>query len=228
MTKNFWAIGTLKYRKSMKNYPISSNFGPKSKKFQVLIFYPRYNKLEWSKIPSHATELLNNSTFFYSFGWNKDDWRKSVLFRCLFFRFFGQSARSNGFLTSDRLPTKTHPRQADINKFQSPDLQHRRFFPVWGTVPYCRCMNDFRSTCTDTWKVPSGQIGSSWEWYHWIGLEKDINHFYFQFCIFEKTSKFRAASFKNASNHPTCWDHGLYGYKWRSFPPNRAPKMREN
>ncbi len=25
--------------------------------------------------------------------------------------------------------------------------------------------------------VPSGQIGSAWEWYHWIGLEKDINRF---------------------------------------------------
>ncbi len=24
-------------------------------------------------------------------------------------------------------------------------------------------------------KVPSGQIGSAWEWYHWIGLKKDIN-----------------------------------------------------
>jgi hypothetical protein len=28
-------------------------------------------------------------------------------------------------------------------------------------------------------KVPSGQIGSTWEWYHWIGLEKDINRFWF-------------------------------------------------
>ncbi len=26
-----------------------------------------------------------------------------------------------------------------------------------------------------TLKVPSGQIGSTWKWYHWIGLEKDIN-----------------------------------------------------
>jgi hypothetical protein len=25
-------------------------------------------------------------------------------------------------------------------------------------------------------KLPSGQIGSPWECYHWIGLEKDINH----------------------------------------------------
>ncbi len=26
-------------------------------------------------------------------------------------------------------------------------------------------------------KVPSGQIGSACEWYHWIGLEKDINRY---------------------------------------------------
>jgi len=25
-------------------------------------------------------------------------------------------------------------------------------------------------------KVPFGQTGSAWEWYPWIGLEKDINH----------------------------------------------------
>jgi hypothetical protein len=37
-----------------------------------------------------------------------------------------------------------------------------------------------------------------------------------------------AASYKNASNHPACWDHRLYVHKPRSFPPNRAPKMRES
>ncbi len=30
--------------------------------------------------------------------------------------------------------------------------------------------------------VPSDQIGSAWEWYHWIGLEKDIN--LYRFLIF--------------------------------------------
>ena len=54
-------------------------------------------------------------------------------------------------------------------------------------------------------KVPSGQIGSAWEWYHWIGLEKDINRymffiFYFWSWIFYKTSKFWAAPCKNESN----------------------------
>jgi len=33
-------------------------------------------------------------------------------------------------------------------------------------------------------KVPSGQIGSAWEWYHWIGLEKDINRYGFSFFFF--------------------------------------------
>jgi hypothetical protein len=28
-------------------------------------------------------------------------------------------------------------------------------------------------------KVPSGLIWSAWEWYHWIGLEKDINRYRF-------------------------------------------------
>jgi len=32
-------------------------------------------------------------------------------------------------------------------------------------------------------KVPSVQIGSAWEWYHWIGPEKDINRY--KFLIFD-------------------------------------------
>ncbi len=81
-------------------------------------------------------------------------------------------------------------------------------------------------------KVQYSQIGSASEWYHWKGLEKDINRyrffiFYFWFWIFEKSSKFWAASYKNASNPPTCWDHGLYGHKPQSFLPNRAPEMQE-
>jgi hypothetical protein len=30
-----------------------------------------------------------------------------------------------------------------------------------------------------TLKVPSGQIGSKWEWYHWKALEKDMNRYKF-------------------------------------------------
>ncbi len=33
-------------------------------------------------------------------------------------------------------------------------------------------------------KVPSGQNGSAWEWYHWTGLEKDINRYRFFIFIF--------------------------------------------
>ncbi len=66
-------------------------------------------------------------------------------------------------------------------------------------------------------KIPSGQIGSAWEWYHWIGLEKDINHY-----IFEKTSKFWATSCKKASNPPDCSVRGLHVLKPQSFLPNRA------
>ncbi len=51
-------------------------------------------------------------------------------------------------------------------------------------------------------KVPSGQIRSAWEWYHWKSLEKDINRymffiFYFWSWIFYKSSKFWAAPCKN-------------------------------
>ncbi len=181
------------------------------------------------KISSLATVLFNKFTPVDSLGWNKDDRRKSVLFRCLFFRFFGQSARSKGFLTSDGLPTTTYQRHADINKFQSPDLRFAT--PSFQfEVPYhsVGTWTVFALHAHARGKVPSNRIGSSCKWYHSIGLEKDINHYRSSIFIFsfEKTSKFWVASYKNASNHPTCWDHGLYGHKWRSFPPNHAPKMR--
>ncbi len=54
-------------------------------------------------------------------------------------------------------------------------------------------------------KVPSGQIGSAWEWYHWKALLNDINRYLFLIfnfwsCIFDKSSKFWAALCKNVSN----------------------------
>ncbi len=63
-------------------------------------------------------------------------------------------------------------------------------------------------------KAPVRPEWSTWEWYHWIGLEKDINRyrfliFWFHSWIFEKTSKFWAASCKNESNF-LCSDHGLH------------------
>ncbi len=88
------------------------------------------------------------------------------------------------------------------------------------------------SLCPKLLNVPSGQIGSAWEWYHWIGLEKDINRymfsiFIFWIWIFEKTSKFWAASCKKASYPPACSVDGLHVLKPWSVSPNRAPKMRE-
>ncbi len=74
-------------------------------------------------------------------------------------------------------------------------------------------------------KVPSGQIGSEWEWYHWIGLEKDINRyrfliFWFQFWIIKKTSKFWAASYKK-SNRLFIWItvciESFLPIGWRTF-----------
>ncbi len=54
-------------------------------------------------------------------------------------------------------------------------------------------------------KIPSGQIGSAWEWYHWIGLKKSSTAKGFWFWIFEKTSKFWAASNKTESNLLLVW-----------------------
>ncbi len=54
-------------------------------------------------------------------------------------------------------------------------------------------------------KVPSGQIGSAWEWYHWIGLEKDINRYSFLKIIFDLEYFIWAASCKNDSNLLLVW-----------------------
>jgi hypothetical protein len=80
-------------------------------------------------------------------------------------------------------------------------------------------------------KVPSGQIRSAWECYHWIGIEKDINRnmfliFEFQFWILKTTSKFWAAPCKKASNPPACSVHGLHLLKPLSFSPSCVQKMR--
>jgi hypothetical protein len=75
-------------------------------------------------------------------------------------------------------------------------------------------------------KVPSSQIGSTWEWYHWIGLEKDINRyrfwiFLFHSWIFEKTWKFWDASCKNESNLLLVWItvciESCLSIGWRTF-----------
>ncbi len=84
-------------------------------------------------------------------------------------------------------------------------------------------------------QILKGTVRPDWIILRVVSLERpwkrhqplQVFDFWFWFWIFEKASKFWGASYKNASNPPTCWDHGLYGHIPRSFPPNRAPKMRE-
>ncbi len=70
-------------------------------------------------------------------------------------------------------------------------------------------------------KVTSGQIGSAWEWYNWIGLEKDIN------CNRIFLFSFWSWICKNESNLLLVWIMVCLCSKLRSFPPNHAPKMRK-
>jgi hypothetical protein len=61
--------------------------------------------------------------------------------------------------------------------------------------------------------------------------EKDINRYigFLSFIFhFEYLKRLQSSEpIHNSSNTSNCWDHGLYGHKPQSFPPNRAPKMRE-
>ncbi len=53
------------------------------------------------------------------------------------------------------------------------------------TPPLKRSFSTLRGSSSElnepnlTLQVPSGQIGSKWEWYHWKALEKDINRYMF-------------------------------------------------
>jgi hypothetical protein len=58
-----------------------------------------------------------------------------------------------------------------------------------------------------------GQMGSAWEWYHWMDTGQafkmsstaiDFVIYKFSFWIFQKTSKVYAASYKNASKCHVC------------------------
>ncbi len=82
-------------------------------------------------------------------------------------------------------------------------------------------------------KVPSSQIVSTWESYHWISLGKDINRyrfFYFFILLVNiwKTSKFPAESCKNESNLllvrvtvciESCLPIGWRTFIWWKIPP---------
>ncbi len=64
-------------------------------------------------------------------------------------------------------------------------------------------------------KVPSGQIGSTWEWYHWIGLERDINlyrffNFLISFLNIWKDFNVLSCLMKKWIQPPACSDHGLH------------------
>ncbi len=77
--------------------------------------------------------------------------------------------------------------------------------------------------------IPSSQIGSAWEWYHWIGLEKDINHYrifvflfwsWILYMIRVQSSEPLHAKMNQTSCLFGSWLHVLK-------PLNRTPKMRE-
>jgi hypothetical protein len=64
-------------------------------------------------------------------------------------------------------------------------------------------------------KVPFGQIGSTWEWHHWIGLEKDINRYRFLIFVISllniwKDFKVLNRFMQKWIQTPTCSDHGLH------------------
>ncbi len=69
-------------------------------------------------------------------------------------------------------------------------------FSICG-LAYLACPPQNKCRRGSSLKVPSGQMGSAWEWYHW------------------------KASCRIESNPPACSGHGLHVLKPRSFSPNR-------
>ncbi len=59
-------------------------------------------------------------------------------------------------------------------------------------------------------KVPSGQIESAWEWYHWIGLQKDIDRYRFFIFYFwsEYLIKVQSSELLHAKMNPTSYLFG--------------------
>jgi hypothetical protein len=58
-------------------------------------------------------------------------------------------------------------------------------------------------------KVPSGQIRSALEWYHWIGLEKDINRYRFLIFDLEYLIRVQSSEPLHAKMNPTSSLFGL-------------------
>ncbi len=84
-------------------------------------------------------------------------------------------------------------------------------------------------------RVPSGQIWSAWDWYHWIGLEKEINRYRFWIFFISvlkiwKDFKVLSSFIQNWIQSPACSDHGLYRILssywmahfiwWKNLPKN--------
>ncbi len=61
-------------------------------------------------------------------------------------------------------------------------------------------------------KVPSDQIGSACEWYHWIGLTKDIKVSDFIISVLNIWKDFKVLSrfIQKWIQPPACWDHSLH------------------
>ncbi len=81
-------------------------------------------------------------------------------------------------------------------------------FPQWSGCGFSMLLVRLKGT---VWL----QIGSTWEWYHWIGLEKDINHYrFFDFLIsllnIWKDFKLLSRFMQIWIQPPACLDHGLH------------------
>jgi hypothetical protein len=83
-------------------------------------------------------------------------------------------------------------------------------------------------------KEPSSQIGSAWEWYDWIVLEKDINSYrfsiFFKFYL-EIFKRLQSSEPLHTKIHLILLLVGITGCMATNrnlFPPNWSPKMRES
>ncbi len=117
------------------------------------------DRMQWAKKPSHATVPLYLLYFLI--------WCEGSLYSIIIsFHWcrIGSPARPDvpGLWQSSGQTEKSL--QTPRGEFPVPYLRQ--------TVLWVR----LKGLCYEMeLKVPSGQIGSAWEGYHWIGLEKDIN-----------------------------------------------------
>jgi hypothetical protein len=121
-----------------------------------------FDGLEWFKFSSMNGTLKHILTVLYELNFHP----KSRI-------FFADSGNLSHFVSFHCVfqPWKTHSKSFHkINCTISTKIKYS-----WSVPPnYCIIIK-----IQNFLKVPSGQIGSAWEWYHWIGLEKDINSYMF-------------------------------------------------